>query len=178
MAKTALALISDQALLKTAITKHGKDRAKLDHTTHVLAVSAISVFKEHGNVFYINHLYANMGKGARHAALTAWLLEFGGVQANTGEGKDVTPFVKDKDKTVNIEGGIAAPWYDFKPSPKPDEVFDVLKLTLALIKKAKGAQSKAGSTVTHAAMIEKLESLAEEFETAEEVSGQTEPDPS
>lgn len=161
-----LELIVDQTELKAAITAHGKKRASIDQETQRLALSAVAVFAQHGNVFYINHLYANMGKGARHVALTSWLLAFGGVMANEGEGKDVTPFVKDANKKVDMEGATKTPWFDMKPSPKPDETLDLLKLTLALIKKA--AKPKEGQEVAHAAMLPELQALAEKYAPADE----------
>lgn len=169
MTKTkTLTLIEDQAKLKDAITSHGKKRGAIDQETHMLAVSAAAVFEKHGNVFYINHLYANMGKGARHVALTAWLLEFAGVMANDGENKDTTPFIKDANKKVDLVGGTATPWYDLKASPKPDEVIDILALTLKVI--AKASKPKAGQQVAHAAMLTELQALAEKFTDAEDVA--------
>lgn len=166
MSNKELTLIVDQAELKTAITAHGKKRAGMDRETQRLALSAISVFQQHGNVFYINHLYANMGKGARHVALTAWLLEFGGVKANTAEGKTTTPFVKDGDKSVDMIGAAKTPWYDMKPSQAPDQVVDLLKLTLAVIKKAQGE----GKQLVHGAMLTELTALAEKYAPEEEVA--------
>jgi hypothetical protein len=107
-----------------------------------------------------------MGKGARHVALTSWLLEFGGVKANDGEGKKETPFVKDGDKKVDMVGAAKKPWYECAPSKAPDEVVDLLKLTLAVIKKASGE----GKTITNGAMLTELQALAEKFAaTADEV---------
>jgi hypothetical protein len=159
-------LIADQTELKAAITAHGNKRKGIDRETQRLALSAIAVFNQHGNVFYVNHLYANMGKGARHVALTSWLLEFGGVKANDGEGKKETPFVKDGDKKVDMVGAAKKPWYECAPSKAPDEVVDLLKLTLAVIKKASGE----GKTITNGAMLTELQALAEKFAaTADEV---------
>lgn len=158
---TTIKLITDQAELAKEIKSLAGRAKKLDRDFQVAALSAIGVFKEHGNVFYINAVYNALGKGARHVAMTAWLTGFGGVSANEGEGKDVTPFVKDKNKQVDMVGATATPWYDMKPSAKPDEVLDLLKLTLALIKKA--AKPKEGQELAHAAMLPELQALAEKY---------------
>lgn len=161
MTQQAIKLITDQAELAKEIKSLAGRAKKLDKDFQVAALSAISVFNVHGNVFYINAVYGALGKGARHVAMTAWMLAFGGVQANEGEGKDVTPFIKDKNKQVDMEGAGKTPWYDMKPSAKPDEVLDLLKLTLALIKKA--AKPKEGQELAHAAMLPELQALAEKY---------------
>jgi hypothetical protein len=175
MKKKQFSLI-DESKLPEAIKAVKTKGAALDQLIHQVAVSAIKVADKvqgTGNVFYVNSLYAAMPKGARHAALTAWLTTFGGLMANEGENKDTTPFVHDSNKELDIEGGLAMPWYNMKQSPKPDEVLDVLKLVLATIKKAKAP--KEGQQVAHAEMIGKLEALAEEFATPEEVADETDP---
>lgn len=165
MSKNApMTLIEDQTALKSAIEAHGKKRAGIDKETQRLALSAIAVFAQHGNVFYINHLYANMGKGARHKALTEWLLAFGGVKANEDKTTATkTPFVKDAEKTVDMAGAHKTAWYDMAKSPDPVDVVDVLKLTLAVIKKA----SKKDVQLEHGAMLAELEALAEKFAPAD-----------
>ena len=171
---TQIKLITDQAELAKEIKSLAGRAKKLDRDFQVAALSAIGVFKEHGNVFYINAVYNALGKGARHVPMTAWLLAFGGVQANESEGKDVTPFIKDKNKQVDMEAGAKIPWYDMKPSSKPDEVLDLLKLTLALIKKA--AKPKEGQELAHAAMLPELQALAEKYSSEGETADATDDD--
>jgi hypothetical protein len=179
MSKTQKFNLIAESEMAAAIKSIKTNGAKLDHAIHVAAVSAVAIASKEGhpastgNIFYVNSLYAAMPKGARHAALTAWLTTFGGLMANEGENKDTTPFVHDSNKALDMEGGLATPWYSMKQSPKPDQVLDVLKLTLAVIAKAK--KPKEGQEVAHAAMIEKLEALAEEFAPAEEVADSTDP---
>ena len=169
-AKIAYLSESDMPAAIKSIKTNG---AKLDLAIHVAALSAVKIACKAegvgtGNIHFVNQLYAAMPKGARHAALTAWLITFGGLMANEGENKDTTPFIHDSNKALDLEGGTAMPWYNMKQSPKPDAVLDVLKLTLAVIKKAKAP--KEGQELAHAAMIERLEALAEEFTSAEEVA--------
>lgn len=166
---TELKLITDQVELAKEIKSLAGRAKKLDKDFQMAALSAIAVFQQHGNVFYINAVYGALGKGARHVAMTAWLLEFGGVSANEGENKATTPFIKDKNKTVNMEAGAKTPWYDMKPSKKPDEVVDLLKLTLAVIKKAQGE----GKTVQHGAMLVELQALTEKYGSEGETADAT-----
>lgn len=159
--KVAVALIEDQAKLGEFIGNIKKRGAKLDHDLHVAALSAVAIFEKHGNVFYINAVYSAMGKGARHVAMTAWLLAAGGVKANDGESKDTTPFVKDANKVPNLDLGRETPWYSMKPSKAPDEVVDLFAILAKAIKK--GAEPKDGVEVKGADMLPKLRELLAEF---------------
>jgi len=170
----ALKLITNQDELAKEIKSLAGRAKKLDHDFQVAALSAISIFNVHGNVFYINAVYNALGKGARHVAMTAWLTAFGGVSANEGDGKDQTPFVKDKNKQVDMDGGAKTPWYTMKPSKKPDEVLDLLALTLALIKKA--AKPKEGQELAHAEMLPELQALAEKYASEGETADATDDD--
>lgn len=157
-------LIKDLKKLAAAIKANGGAHLKVDAQWQLLACSAISAFAEHGNVFYINQVWKSLGKGARHNAMTQFFLTHGGVKANTGEGKDETPFVKDSDKKPNLENAIANPWFDMVPSKKPDEVVDYLALILKAAKKS----PKDGQTTTHADFREKVLALANEYAAAED----------
>lgn len=146
------------------IAKRGK---KLDGDIHVAACSATAHFAAHGDVTYINRLYLAMPKGARHVALTEWFLQFAGVVANDGSDKKNNPFLKDKTeggKGVNLDEGVKKPWFMLKPSKGPDEVPDLLALTLKVIAKAKKANEDGGE-VENLAMLEGLQALAEQFST-------------
>jgi hypothetical protein len=131
-----LNLISDLTALGAAIKANTKAHGKVDAQWHVLACSAIDAFDKHGNVHYVNAVYAALGKGARHKAMIEFFLAFGGVMANTGEGKDQTPFIKDPSKKADLATACKTPWYTMAPSKKPDEVVDYLKLALKLVSKA------------------------------------------
>lgn len=142
-------------------------RAKrLDSDLHIGAMSAAAHFEKHGDVTYINRLYLAMGKGARHTAMTEWMLQFAGVMANDGAAKKNTPFLKDPAKKVNLEQGAKKPWFLLKPSKAPDEVVDVYALTLAVIKKA----SADGKQIVHGEMVTELQALAAKYAPAEETA--------
>jgi len=141
-------IISDVKALGAAIVSIKTRGAKLDADIHVAALSAAAHFEKCGDVGFINRLFLAMGKGARHVAMIEWLTQFGGVTANEGESKDTTPFVKDRNKVVDLEGGDAMPWYDCKPSPKPDQVLDYLALLMKVVtKKAKDDQEVKNASV-------------------------------
>lgn len=160
-------IIKDGAALDTAIKSIKGRAAKLDKDIQQAALSAIWHFGVRtndkgeliGDVGFINRLYLALGKGARHVALTEWLLQFGGVEANTGQNKDTTPFIKCKGKHVDMEGGTKLPWYDCKPSKAPDQVVDMLKVVLAAIKKGQGGDKQ----VEHGEILAKLQAIADEY---------------
>jgi hypothetical protein len=153
-------IISDLKVLAAAIVSIKGRSAKLDKDIQTAAVSAVAHFDKCGDVGYINRLYLALGKGARHVAMIEWLTQFGGVMANEGVGKETTPFVKDKNKVADLEGGDALPWYECKPSPKPDEVLDYYSLLLKVVtKKAKDKQE-----VKNAAVMLRVQKILKEYE--------------
>jgi hypothetical protein len=136
--------------------------ASIDKDVQDAALRAIQIADRKegtGNLHFVNALYKALGKGARHVALTAWYQAFGGLKANTAASKDDTPFVHNNDKLMDLVGGQATPWYDMKPSQKPDEVFDFLALTLAVMKK----KPKEGQESAHMALRDKLTGVVEEY---------------
>lgn len=170
----AVTIITDLGELGKAIKLNGKAHQKVDAQWQVLALSAIAAFEKHGNVFYINEVYQNLGKGARHKAMGEFFTQFGGVSANDGEGKDRTPYVKDANKQVDMEKARATSWTTMAPSPAPDEVVDYL----ALILKVAMRKPKDGQEVKHSAFREKVLRMAKELEEAEagaDVAGVADP---
>jgi hypothetical protein len=166
-------IIKDGKALDTLITSIKGRAAKLDKDIQHAALSAIWHFGVRtndkgeliGDVGFINRLYLSLGKGARHVALTEWLLHFGGVEANTGQNKDTTPFIKCKGKAVDLEGGTKTPWYDMKPSKAPDQVVDMLKVVLAAIKKGQGGDKQ----IEHGEILAELQAIAEKYAPADAV---------
>lgn len=169
MAK-AVKLILDLPTLGKAIKAHAGKRAKLDEETQMLGLSAIKAVQDHGNIHYVNALYLALGKGTRHAAMTQWLLAYGGVSANTGKDKAEKPFVFDREKDVEMDLATAEPWYEFKPSPEPDAVLDVAKLVAAVIKKA--SKPKEGQVVAHADLLDGLRGLLEGVKDEEKAAAE------
>lgn len=155
-------LIADGDKLGKAIDAIKASGKKLDGSIQLAALSAAAHFGDHGDVGYINRLYLALGKGARHVALTAWFTTVAGVKANEDkQTKASKPFIKDADKSVNLEEGFKTPWYDMKPSKAPDEEIDVLKMALAMLKRA-GAP-KEGQTVLHEAMLPEIQAIVDKY---------------
>jgi hypothetical protein len=155
-------VIRDLKALSVAIGKNKTAHAKVDLQWQVCALSAIHAFADHGNVFYINEVYRSLGKGARHQAMTAYFLQFGGVKANVGENKDRTPFIKDADKKPNLTLAEQTMWFDMAPSQKPDETLDYLALIMKALKK----QPKKGQDVAHGEVRAKVAAIVNEYAAA------------
>lgn len=145
-------LITDAVKLAAAIVSIKTRGAKLDTDIHIAAMSAASHFDKCGDVGYLNRLYLALSKGARHVAMTDWMTQFAGVSANEGESKDTTPFIKDKNKVVDLEGGDDMPWYECKPSLKPSGVLDYY----ALFMKAATRKGKKDQAVKNAAVLQRV----------------------
>lgn len=123
--------------LKKEIDKIKKDGSSLDSRIQRASVGVLSHFAEHKDTGLINRLYDALPKGARKAAWVSWILAYAAVVANTDKAtKEEKPFLYAKDKTTNVEGGAADPWYNHKPEKAPDEVFDLQKAVKAILAKA------------------------------------------
>lgn len=153
-------LITDQKALGAAIVSIKTRSAKLDGDIHIAAMSAAAHFEKCGDVGFINRLFLALGKGARHVAMIEWLTQFAGVSANEGESKNTTPFVKDRNKSVDLESGDALPWYDCKPSPKPDQVLDYLALLMKVVTK----KAKSDQEVKNASVLIRVQAVLQEYE--------------
>lgn len=162
MSNKTAAIIADLTVLATAIKAQAKAHKKVDVQWQLLALSAIAAFDKHGNVFYINEVYKNLGKGARHVAMTAYFTSFGGVSANEGENKDQTPFIKDGEKKVDMAQAAATNWFDMKPSAKPDQEVDYLALALKLVKRS----PKEGQASVHSELRLRLSETIQQYADA------------
>lgn len=147
-------IITDKDALAKLIISIASAGKKLDGLVQQAGVSALAHLKEHGDIGFVNRLYLALSKGARKSALTSWILAHGSVVANTLEDKATKPFVYTKDKTTNVEAAAQDPWYSHKPDQKPDQVFDLQKMIVALIAKA----SKADQLV-HGELVTGLQAL-------------------
>ena len=131
-------LIKDKKQFEAACASVAKRGAKLDADIQVLALSAADHLAEHKNPHFVNKLYTSLSAGVRKSAMTEWLLKYAGVSANAGENKKELPFLADREKTVNLEGGAEEPWFLCRPDAAPDEVFDIIAALAGVIKKAQG----------------------------------------
>lgn len=138
--------IDNAAELTKAIDAWGKKGTKWVQEGHMLAMSALQHHCKHGDITLVNRLFLSMPKGSKSAAMAEWFLTFGAMVANEDkEGKKTSPFKHDKEKTPNLAEAAKNPWYDFQPEKKPDELFDVRKAILAIIKKAEKADNVEGT---------------------------------
>ena len=79
---------------------------------------------------------------SQHQPFTEWALAFGACAKNTDKLKmETQPLVYAKNRTTDIEGATAKPWFEFADS-KADAIkkaFDLQGAVMALIKKAAAA---------------------------------------
>ncbi len=158
--------------LNKAIDAFAKTGLKWADQGHKLAIATLEhLVKSHGDVGAVNRLYKAMPAGSKSSALVSWFLAYGALVANVDkETKKDKPFVFAKDKTTNVVGGAADPWYNHKPEPAPDDVFDVQKALAAILSKAKRVAAKGG-TVTGGELLVEIEAIA----AGEKKSPSTEP---
>lgn len=143
-------IITDRKLIEAAIASIASRGKKLDNEIQIAALSVINHVNEHREVSLVNKLYLALSAGARKTAMTSWLLAYGMVAANTdADTKKERPFIFDKAKATNLEGAQVMPWYNHKPDPAPDQVFDVVKAVHALLAKAGKASSVKGADLLH-----------------------------
>ncbi len=136
---TKITIITDTAELGKRIDAWGKAGSKFINDSVPLAISALQRLADHGDIGYVNRLYVAMPKGTKTSAMASWLLTHGALQANTGEDKATKPFLYDKAKETNVDAATQDPWYNHKPEPAADDVFDLQKALKALIAKANKA---------------------------------------
>jgi hypothetical protein len=130
----------------------------LDDEIQLAAMSCINHIEEHGDITVACTLYLSMPKGARKAALSAWLMTYGKLEANTGLNKAVQPFTYAKNRSTDLEGGEANPWYGFKKDKAPDAVFNLTESIERLIARVEAA-AKKGLTVEGIEAVESLRKL-------------------
>jgi hypothetical protein len=158
--------------LNKAIDAFAKTGVKWADQGHKLAVATLEhLVKSHGDIGAVNRLYKAMPAGSKSSALVSWFLTYGALVAN--EDKDTKadkPFVFAKDKTTSVDKGRADPWYNHKPEPAPDQVFDVQKALAAILGKASRMEKKGGE-VLHRELLAEIEAIA----SGEKKSPSTEP---
>lgn len=157
-------LIKDQTELSKAIDAWGKRGKKWLTEGHHLAMSALSILAEHGDIMPANRLYLAMPKGSKTGAMAEWLLAFGKLVPNEDSvSAKAKPFVFAKEKKCDLEAAAKKPWYEFQPEKAVVECFDVQAMTLAAIERIlKGAA--AAQTTVNGAVLEKLNELKTELE--------------
>ena len=128
--------------IKAEIASIAKAGKSLDGRIQRCAVASFKHMIEHRDHTLLVELYQALSKGMRRASMAAWIMQFTQLTANTDPAtKAEKPFVLDKDKTADLETAKETMWYDCgKPEASPDEILDVNKAVLALLKKVKAAK--------------------------------------
>lgn len=139
---------SDQ--LNKQIAFIAKAGAKLDAYIQTTALDVLDHYAEFKDIRMVNRLYTSLPKGARHAAMGEYIMAHFAVAPNTSpESKREQPFVNAPDKVNDVEAAKACNWFDFKPSPAVDQMFDLQAAVRALLKKAgKSACMVGGDAAT------------------------------
>lgn len=133
---------STVAGIKAEIASIAKAGKTLDGRIQRCAVAAFKHMIEHRDHTLLVELYQALSKGQRRASMAAWIMQFTQLTANTDPAsKAEKPFVLDKGKSFDLEGAMETMWYECgKPEASPDELLDVNKAVIALLKKVKAAK--------------------------------------
>lgn len=153
MSKANVVIITDKAELDKRILAWSQRGKKWVEEGHQLAMSALTMASKHNDVGPVNRLYLAMPKGTKSSAMVSWLLSYGMLVANEGDNKKEMPFKYTKDKAWKLEEAAQDPWYNHKPEPAPDQVFDLQKALEQVINRAKGKQ------LVHADLLPKLQEM-------------------
>lgn len=137
---------SSNAAITAAITANTAKHMEVDNEWQAIAMSVLVHIDTHRDVSVVNNLvnalYKGLGKGARHTAMTQWLLDYAPVIANVGPDKADKPFVFSKAKAkeaIRYADAANNPWYGKKPSKTPDQVFDLRAVLKSAVKKVQAA---------------------------------------
>lgn len=159
-------LITDRKALETAIESIANRGKKLDADIQLAGLSCLNHLEQHGDITMVNRLYLALPQGARKAAMSAWLLNFGKLAANgDATTKKEKPFIFDKTKATDLDGAEETPWFTFKPDAAPDQIFDVVKALHALL--AKAAKANA---VTGPELLTSVRRMVEEYDESHTVT--------
>ena len=133
---------STVAGIKAEIASIAKAGKTLDGRIQRCAVAAFEHMLAHRDHTLLVELYQALSKGMRRASMAAWIMQFTQLTANTdAASKADKPFVLDKDKAHDLDGAKETMWYECgKPEAAPDEILDVNKAVMALLKKVKAAK--------------------------------------
>lgn len=134
--------------------------AKLDDLITETAEGVLGHFAQHNDTGPVNRLYLALPKGVRKSAMTMWMLNCMAVVANTDKAtKEAQPFKFARDKATKVPVGLAKPWYDFKPDPKPEDVYDVQAAVSSILRKVAN-----NTTGLHKCSQEALDQIADAFD--------------
>lgn len=133
---------STVAGIKAEIASIAKAVKTLDGRIQRCAVASFEHMLAHRDHTLLVELYQALSKGMRRASMAAWIMQFTQLTANTDPAtKADKPFVLDKEKACDLETAKETMWHECgKPEAAPDELLDVNKAVIALLKKVKAAK--------------------------------------
>lgn len=139
MSKAQLTTVAGIKKEIASIAKAGKT---LDGRIQRCAVASFEHMIAHRDHTLLVELYKALSKGMRRASMAAWIMQFTQLTANTDPAtKADKPFVLDKEKSFDLETAKETMWHECgKPEASPDELLDVNKAVIALLKKVKAAK--------------------------------------
>jgi hypothetical protein len=127
--------------LNAKIDSLGKRLATAEADIQSIGLACLEHLDKHGDTMPLNRLINVLRRG-QHAAFMEWCLAFGKVAKNMDKvTKEQQPVLHAKNRTTDIEGATAKPWFEFADS-KADAIkkaFDLQGAVMALIKKAAAA---------------------------------------
>lgn len=128
--------------IRAEIESIGKAGKTLDARIQACAVASLEHMVEHKDHTLLVDLYKALSKGMRRGSMAAWILQFSQLDANMdAASKGEKPFLLNKEKTLDVAGAKSTPWHACgKPEAAPDELMDVNKAVVALLKKIKTAK--------------------------------------
>lgn len=128
--------------IEAAILSISKRGARLDADIQAAGLAIIAHVGEHGDITLANKLFIAMPKGSRRNSLALWLVTFGKLDVNMGEGRAESPFVYKKDGKTDVTGASKVHWFDAKPEQDLTVALDGYAMVRALLKKIDSAVAK------------------------------------
>ena len=154
-------LIVGTAAITKAIGSIANRGKKLDADIQLAGLSVLSHIDQHGDITLANRLFDALPKGARRLALAEWYLAFGKLIPTTDKAliQAGQHFSYSKEKTTDMVGAEAMPWFDMKKEASVAEAFDVQAEFQRLLSKIARAQ-KQGIELKNADKLEAILRLA------------------
>lgn len=142
--------------LNAKIDALGKRLATAENDIQALGLECLEHLNAHGDTMPLNRLFGVLRR-TQHQAFMEWALAFGKVNKNTNKlTLETQAFSFAKDKTTDIEGATAKPWFMFadEKAEAVKKAFDFQVAVMQLIKKAAAAGIDHSKLVQVAALAD------------------------
>lgn len=134
-----------------------------------LSLAALAHLSAHGDIGPINRLYCAMPKGTKSSSMAQWIMSFASVRVNEDTSDKAKPFVFAKDKKCDLAGAVKTAWYEFKPEPTVQELYDVAAGLRKVL-----AQAQKAANVSHREALAEIEAILEGIDKAEPATADSE----